>query len=140
MAAAGHIAWTSRAAGIAALALTLAGCEPLAITAAGIGASTGVSHALGGITYRTFSVPLPRVRSATMTALNRMQIKVGGSSKMDNGELIKAKASDRDIEIELEALSPNTTRMRTVAKKGLLWDSATSTEIILQTEKVLGNT
>jgi hypothetical protein len=128
-----------RGAAVAALAVVLAGCEPLALTAVGVGASTGVSHALGGITYRTFTVPLPKVKSATMTALGRMQIKVDGASKIDNGELIRAKAADRDIEIELEALSPTTTRMRTVAKKGLLYDSATSTEIILQTERILGN-
>ncbi|HEX9179677.1 MAG TPA: DUF3568 family protein [Burkholderiales bacterium] len=124
---------------MAALAMVLAGCEPLAITAMGIGASTGLSHALGGMTYRTFTVPLPRVKSATMAALGRMRIKVAGASKIDNGEVIKATATDRDIEIELEALSPTTTRMRTVAKKGLLYDSATSTEIILQTERILGN-
>lgn len=40
--------------------------------------------------------------------------------------------------MELEAISPNITRMRTVAKKGpLFYDSATATEIILQTEKAL---
>lgn len=139
MAAARRIGLMSRGAAVAALAMVLAGCEPLAITAMGIGASTGLSHALGGITYRTFTVPLPRVKSATMAALGRMRIKVDGASKIDNGEVIKAKAADRDIEIELEALSPTTTRMRTVAKKGLLYDSATSTEIIMQTERILGN-
>lgn len=139
MAAARRIGLTSRGAAVAALAMVLAGCEPLAITAMGIGASTGLSHALGGMTYRTFTVPLPRVKSATMAALGRMRIKVAGASKIDNGEVIKATATDRDIEIELEALSPTTTRMRTVAKKGLLYDSATSTEIILQTERILGN-
>ncbi|HET9700587.1 MAG TPA: DUF3568 family protein [Burkholderiales bacterium] len=139
MAARRRIGLMGRGAAVAALAVVLAGCEPLALTAMGIGASTGVSHALGGITYRTFTVPLPKVKSATMTALGRMGIKVDGASKIENGALIKARATDRDIEIELEALSPSTTRMRTVAKKGLLYDSATSTEIILQTERILGN-
>jgi hypothetical protein len=57
-------------------------------------------------------------------------------------ELITAKAADREIEIELEALTPNTTRMLVVAKKesGILRDSATATEIILQTEKMVGST
>ena len=43
---------------------------------------------------------------------------------------------------ELEALTPNTTRMLVVAKKdgGVLRDSATATEIILQTEKIVGQT
>jgi hypothetical protein len=139
MAAGRRIGLIGRGAAAAVLVVALAGCEPLAITAMGIGASTGVSHALGGITYRTFTVPLPKVKNATMAALGRMKIKVDGASRIDNGEVIKAKAADRDIEIELEALSPTTTRMRSVAKKGLLYDSATSTEIILQTERILGN-
>lgn len=121
------------------LALT-AGCEPMAVTAFGVGASTGVSHTLGGITYRTFTAPMARVRGATLAALNRMSIKVESSQKVEGGELIKANAADRQIEVELEALTPNTTRMKTVAKKGsILYDSATAMEIILQTEKVLGN-
>ena len=119
--------------------MILAGCESLAVTAAGIGGSTGVSHALGGITYRTFTAPLPKVKSATMAALNRMQIKVESATKAEGSEVIMAKGTERDIEIELESLSPTTTRMRTVAKKGLLYDSATATEIILHTERILGN-
>jgi hypothetical protein len=117
---------------------SLGGCAALAVTAAGIGGATGVSHVLGGITYRTFSEPLPKVKGAAMTALNRMDIKVGGASKVEGGEMITAQASGREIEIELERLSANTTRMRAVAKNGLVYDSATATEIIIQTENVLG--
>ncbi|HEX6827955.1 MAG TPA: DUF3568 family protein [Burkholderiales bacterium] len=134
----GRTKWVLRAAGLAALLSSLSGCAAVAVTAAGIGGATGVSHVLGGITYRTFSEPLPKVKGAAMTALNRMDIKVGGASKSDGGETITAHASGRDIEIELEKLSPNTTRMRAVAKNGLLYDSATATEIIIQTENVLG--
>lgn len=118
-------------------ALVLAGCEAAALTALGVGASAGVSHTLSGITYRTFAEPLPKVKTASLKALNRMQIKVAGSSKIENGEAIKAKAADRDIDIELEALSPSTTRMRVTASQGLLKDSATATEIIMQTERFL---
>lgn len=123
---------------VLALGAALAGCEPLALTAAGVGMSTGVSHTLSGITYRTFTAPMSRVRGATMTALNRMSIKVQSSGKMEDGELIKAKSGDRDIEIELEPISPNTTRMKAVARKGaVFYDSATAMEIILQTERIL---
>lgn len=122
-----------------AAVILLAGCEPLSLTAFGVGTSAAVTHTLGGITYRTFTAPLPRVRGAATTALNRMGIKIASTSKIESGELIKAKAADREIEVELESLSPNTTRMRTVAKKGFFYDSATSTEIILQAEKALGN-
>ena len=117
----------------------LAGCEPLSITAFGVGASAGVTHTMGGLTYRTFTAPLPKVRSATLTALNRMGINGISSSKEEGMDVIKAKAAGREIEIQLERLSANTTRMRTVARNGFFYDSATATEIILQTEKALGN-
>ena len=121
-------------------ALFLGGCEPLSLTAFGVGASTGISHTLTGITYRTFTVPMARVKSATMAALNKMGIKVISSSRVEGTEVIKASATDREIEVQLEPLTPNTTRMRTVARNGLFYDSATSTEIILQAERILNNT
>lgn len=115
----------------------LAGCEAVALTALGVGASTGVSHTLSGITYRTFSEPMPKVKTASLKALNRMQIKVASTGRIDNGESIKASAADREIDIQLEALSPNTTRMRVTATQGFFRDSATATEIIMQTERFL---
>ncbi len=128
----------ARSALAAALALPLAGCDPLTLTLAGVGAGAGVAHTMGGYVYRTFTLPLPRVKSGTMTALNRMAIKVASTEKFEAGERINAKGMDRDIEIELEAVSPKTTRMRAIARRsGLLMDSATATEIILQTERVL---
>jgi hypothetical protein len=125
---------------LALAALPLAGCEAIALTGFGVGAATGVSHTMSGMVYRTFTAPLPRVRSATLTALQHMQIKVQSIGKVEEGEEIKAKSADRDIEVTLEAVSPNTTRMRVIAKKGVFpYDSATGTEIIMQTERVMGN-
>ena len=123
-----------------ACVLTLAGCEPISLTMMGVGAGAGVGHQLGGIVYKTFSEPEAKVKKAAFAALKRMAIKVDGVEKIDNGEMIKARAADRNIEIELEALTPNTTRMRAVARKdgGILVDSATAVEIIVQTEKLLG--
>ena len=93
-----------------------------------------------GIAYKTFSSPMPKVRTAVNGALTHMDIKVGATEKIDNGVRIKARAADRDIEIELEALTSKTTRMRSTARNGIFMDSATATEIILQTEKQLGAT
>jgi hypothetical protein len=86
--------------------------------------------------------PQANVKKATYSALGRMQIKVVNAKRDGSTEVITAKAADREIEIELEALTPNTTRMLVVAKKdgGVLRDSATATEIILQTEKIVGQT
>ena len=123
-------------------ALVLTGCVPMALTAAGVGMATGVSHTLGGIVYKTFTVPQGNVEKATYGALNRMQIKVTEAKRTGSTKIIRARAGDRDVEVELEALTPNTTRMVVTARKdaGLLRDGATATEIILQTEKFVGTT
>ena len=125
---------------IPALAGVLAACDPLTLTALAVGAGAGVQHTMSGIAYKTFSSPMPKVRTAVNGALTHMDIKVGATEKIDNGVRIKARAADRDIEIELEALTSKTTRMRSTARNGIFMDSATATEIILQTEKALGAT
>jgi hypothetical protein len=122
-------------------ALVLSGCEALAITAAGVGGGAAVSHSLNGITYRTFTAPAANVKTASLSALNRMGLKYTGTEKAEHGaEVLKAKATDREIEITLEPLSPQSTRMKVVARNGgVFYDSATATEIILQTERQLGS-
>jgi hypothetical protein len=124
------------------IAIATSGCAPVALTAMGVGMSAGVSHQLGGIVYKTFTVPQGQVEKATYGALNRMQIKVKDAKRDGTTRTIRARAGDRDVEVELEALTPNTTRMTVTAKKdaGLLRDGATATEIILQTEKFVGQT
>jgi Protein of unknown function (DUF3568) len=128
---------------ILVLSFFLSGCAAVGLTLFGIGAGTAtgtsVSYTLDGIAYRTFTAPLPQVESATRTALNRMGIKVEATAKTEQGKAISATANDRQIEIELEAVSSKTTRIRTVAKQGIFFkDRATAAEIIVQTEKVLG--
>ena len=120
---------------------TLTGCAAVALTALGLGAGTAVNHTLSGMTYKTFTAPLPRVRTASIGALNRMGMKPSGTEKQEGNEVVKAAGKDRDIEIVLEPISSNSTRMRVIARNGgLLYDSATATEIIMQTERILGNT
>jgi hypothetical protein len=126
---------------LVALALATAltsGCAAVALTALGVGAAVGVNHTLNGIVYKTFTEPLPKVKRATLTALKQMEISVEAVQKTEQGEVIKAKASNREIEVEFESLTPKTTRMRVTADSdGLIKDSATATEIILQTERAL---
>jgi hypothetical protein len=122
-----------------ALAACATACDPLSITLLGVGAGAGVAHNMGGYASKTFSQDLPRVRQATVAALNRMAIKVDSTEKSKTGEIIKASAANRQIEIELEALSPKTTRISAVARHdAVMVDSATATEIIVQTERSLG--
>lgn len=116
-------------------AAAASGCDPVSLTVLGVGSAVGVQHTLSGVSYRTFTAPLPKVQSAVVSALGRMDIKIESREKTENGMLIKARASDRDIEIQLESISPNTTRMRSIARSGALMDSSTAIEIIIQTEK-----
>ena len=122
----------------------LNGCvAPVALTLFGVGAGvttgTAVSYTMDGIAYRTFTAPLPQVERATLMALNDMGMEIECADKTDEGKAIKAKGLDRRIEIELQAISSKTTRIRTVAKDGVFFkDRATATEIILQTERILG--
>ncbi|TDI66190.1 MAG: DUF3568 family protein [Alphaproteobacteria bacterium] len=122
-------------------ALNLAGCAGVALTAGGIAGSAGVNHTLSGIVYKTFTAPLKDMRIATLKTLNRMQIKVTADKKAEYGWRIDGTAFERTIEIELERLTPAATRMRVTTNKGSIFkDSATSTEIILQTARRLENT
>jgi hypothetical protein len=118
--------------------LLSSGCTAVAVTALGVGGAVGVNHTLSGIVYKTFAEPMPKVKRAALTALQQMAISVENVEKTEQGEVIKAKASNRAIEVELEALTPKTTRMRVTAESdGLFKDAATATEIILQTERAL---
>jgi len=125
---------------LALASVPLGGCAAVALTALGVGMATGVGHTLGGMVYKTFTTPQAQVKRATLGALQRMQVKVVKSERKGPTETIIGKAGDREIEIELEALTPATTRMKVTAKQdsGILRDGATATEVILQTEKLVG--
>lgn len=122
-------------------ATLLSGCLPAITTAAGIGGSAAITHTTNGITYRTFTAPSSKVRVATLSALNRMQIKVISENLQEksNIRLVAAKTNERNIEIQIEPISSNTTRMRVTAKSSVFsYDSATAEEIIQQTKRSLG--
>jgi hypothetical protein len=123
---------------LAFLAPALAGCDPISLTAASLGAGVGISHTLSGMIYKTFTAPLKSVEDGTVVAMRDMGIKVTGRETNEEGErIITAKAKNREIEVLLEPLTLRTTRMRVTASDGLIKDSATATEIVLQTERVL---
>ena len=127
---------------LVSLSTTLAsGCAGVALTGLAVGGGVAASHQMGGLAYRTFTAPLPKVRTAVMAALKKMAIKPGATEKIELGERITAKAGDRNIEIELEAVTSNTTRIRAVVRKegGVVVDAATAVEIINQTEAAFGH-
>ena len=122
-------------------ATSLSGCIAAATSAAGMGGSAAITHTMNGITYRTFTSPQAKVRVATIRALERMQIQLVSDSLQNKSNIryVMAKTTERKIEIQLEPISPNATRMRVVAKgSGLFYDASTAEEIIQQTKISLG--
>ena len=119
--------------GCAAAALSVVGAG------AGVGMGTGVEHELNGIAYKTFATPIDAVHHATRATLARLAMPITADARTQEGWKLSASAAERTIDIELERLTPRTTRLRVVADKGGLFgkDSATSTEIILQTAQTL---
>ena len=68
------------------------------LTALGVGSVIDVDRQLVGIVYRTFSDPLPNVNRAP----KKMEVTVDGLDKTKQGELVRARATNRVIEIEFE--------------------------------------
>jgi hypothetical protein len=122
------------------LAILGSGCAAVALTAAGVGGGVAASHQMGGLAYRTFTAPIPKVRGAILAAFKKMDIKPNRTEIIELGERVVAFAGDRTIEVELESLTSNTTRIRVVVKRegGMVVDAATAVEIINQTEIAFG--
>ena len=119
-------------------ALLLAGCQSLAISLASAGATAALGASLAGISYRTFTAPLPVVKNASIAALEVMGMTPESFSTFEAGEIIRARAAGRTVEIELEALTSRATRMRVATGDGgLFYDAATAAEIVAQTQKLL---
>ncbi len=119
---------------------SLLGCVAAATTAAGIGGSAAINHSMAGISSRTFTAPVAKVKRATFTALKRMRIKVvtKGQKKNEDIYMISAKTTKRKIEVEIESISANATRISVKAKKSVFtYDSATAEEIVMQTKRQL---
>src|SRR4051794_5912 len=92
----------------------LAGCQSLAISMAGAGATAALGATLAGISYRTFTAPLARVKRASLAALENMGMRPDSVATFDAGEIIVARTGGVRVEIELEALTGRATRMRVV--------------------------
>jgi hypothetical protein len=117
----------------------LSGCAAVALTAGGLAAGSGINHTLNGISYKTFNNPMDELRGATLATLAQMDMAVELDEETEDGWEISATAIDRIIEIELEQLTSQATRMRVVTHEGEIFfkDSATSTEIIIITAENL---
>jgi hypothetical protein len=112
------------------LALSLAaGCATLErMTPAGIEPAS-----------RTFAAPMARVKPAFVTTLATMGMSISALEVRGRREILKARNASKEVEIELEAVSPSSTRARVAARSGgLLYDDDTAMEILRQTGKIVG--
>src|SRR3954468_24337521 len=116
----------------------IAACESAALAVLGGGAGTILRYNLDGIAARTFTAPAPVVRTASLAAAERMGLSIEATDAIDTGEVIRARAPNRDIEIELEPITQHATRVRVTARGGsLFYDNSTAVELVQQTEKLL---
>jgi hypothetical protein len=119
----------------------LTACEPVAIALLGAGASTALRYNMDGVAARTFTAPAAEVRSASLSALERMGLSIDNHTTFDEGEVIYARAANREIEVELEPITKQATRVRVTARGGsFFYDNATAIELVQQTGKALDAT
>jgi len=117
-------------------------CAALGVSLLAVGAGTaagqGISYNVNSIAYKTFTVPIEGLEVATLKSLRRMEISVRSRDNTDEGVTILAQAKDRQIDIDLDRITPRTSRMRVDVKLGWFFkDQATAAEIIAQTTQVL---
>ena len=124
---------------VAAAAALLQGC---ALALIGAGGAAGVAGADYMQTAdRTFTAPLEQVHGATSQALAQMNLKPTTDETSAEGRHIVARANDRTIDIDLENLTYNTTRMTVQVKtyNGILRDGATANTIVEKTGEDLAS-
>jgi hypothetical protein len=124
---------------LAACTALLQGC---AVALIGAGGAAGVAGADYMQTAdRTFTAPLEQVRTAANQALGRMDLRPTEDTTTAEGRHIVAKAKDRTIDINLENVTYNTTRMTVEVKtySGVLRDGATANAVVQKTGEMLAS-
>lgn len=111
------------------------GCAAVAVT----GGSLGVGYAVTNVARKTVNHPLDKVIWAVMDASEKMEIKVVKNHGDKEERYIEAATKKLNISIQLESITPKTTKMTINAREGLfLKDKSTANAIILKTENILG--
>jgi len=120
--------------------LILTGCETAMMSVLSVGASTGINYTLNGIASRTFTASADEVHQAASTALGRMGIEIQDHQIEEGGQTLHAQARDWVIELYLEPLSSESTRMRASVNRSWQLDKSTAIEIVEQTAQALEET
>jgi hypothetical protein len=128
--------------------VSFGGCAAIPVAALGASAfsaganaavQAGKEYTRGGTVLRTFSASLPETRLALGDALERMEIEVVRDDDDGDDRVIQAQARGREIVARLEPVTRTVTRLRLEVAEGLFRkDRATATEIIVQTERSVG--
>ena len=114
--------------------LLLSGCASVLIA----GASGGVAYSVTNIAYKTISCPIDQVDLANRLALMKMGIKYVEVIKTENRARLFAKTSELKIYIDLDKITPKSTKISVDAKKNfLVKDKSTAEAIIDETEAML---
>jgi hypothetical protein len=93
---------------------------------------SGAEQAVPAIASKTFAAAVNDVRMAVLKSLYRMDLKVTVDGKNERGWKITAVDNQHVIDIQLESVAPNTTRMRVIVGPGGR-DFERATEVVLQT-------
>lgn len=111
------------------------GCAAVAIT----GGSLGLGYSITNVAKKTVNHPLDKVVWAIMDATHKMEIDVIKNQGNEEGRFIEARTKRLSIYIDLESITPKTTKMTINAREGLfIKDKSTANAIIHKTEKILG--
>jgi len=114
--------------------LLLSGCTSLLVS----GASAGVAYTVTNVAYKTIVAPIDQVEFANRLALMKMRIKYVERIETGDGVIIVAETSELYININLEKITPGTTKMSVNAEKNIVVkDKATAVAIIEETEAML---
>jgi hypothetical protein len=116
--------------------LILSGCASVLVA----GASSGVAYTFTNVAYKTILAPIDQVEFANRLALIKMGIKYVESTETENGVRILAETPELEIHIELESITPKTTKISVDAGKNIVVkDKSTAAAIIEETEAMLEN-
>ena len=114
--------------------LLLSGCASVIVA----GASGGVAYTFTSVVYKTIVAPIDQVEVANRRALIKMGIKLIERKETGNNVTILAETSGLKIRIDLEKITPKSTKISVDAAKNIAAkDKATALAIIEQTETML---
>jgi len=114
--------------------LLLSGCTSVLVS----GAGGGVAYTLTNVAHKTIVSPINQVEFANRLALMKMRINYVERAETADGIEIVAETDELNIYIDLEEITPKTTKMTVDARKNIvLKDKATADAIIKETEAMI---